>query len=628
MAINKITTIGIKDGEVKAVDIGTGVIGTTHIGTVNISDLADVDDSSRAASKFLSWSTANSKWEADTVSGGTLATLTDVATAANPADNNKFLKFNGTTFEWDTVSQSATIDSLTDTNITSLADNQILQYDTNTSKWLNATLSGGTLATLTDVGAVTSSEDTYILYYDHSSTSFKWTAQSGAASITRSGPLTATAGQTIFTFAHQTDSVDVYVNGLKVTTSDFSSNGTAITMSSSLSAGDIVEIIDIRDTIATTVAYSRSAFTASGGETYFDHNTSYTVGYVDIFLNGIKLPQADYDASATVAPYRITFNNSASINAGDLIEILAYNTLPIASIDPTLHKTYTKEKFTFVSGTAVFTTANSFTDGLLDVWVNGIKLPTDDYSTSGGNQVTITNSGATHNLVAGDIVEVIYWEAFNATTTHDQLAQINHMSHTATAGQTIFTATYAPGHVDVFMNGIKLLGGTDYSEQNGQQITLIQPAQAGDIIQIRGFSRFAQSNTTRFTTDAVTATAGQTTITMSETPPSADSLLVTVNGIVQRATTDYTINNNILTFTVGLDADDIIVIKGLGYVAGNYTPQSSSVATSHLVGEFALQNDDTYNSAVTLGSASKNTAMVGPLTFNNTLTIGGVVTVI
>ena len=265
---------------------------------------------------------------------------------------------------------------------------------------------------------------------------------------------------------------------------------------------------------------------------------------------------------------------------------------------------------------------------MLDVWVNGIKLPTDDYSTSGGNQVTITNSGATHSLVQGDIVEVIYWEAFNATTTHDQLAQINHMSHTATAGQTIFTATYAPGHVDVFMNGIKLLGGTDYSEQNGQQITLIQPAQVGDIIQIRGFSRFAQSNTTRFTTDAVTATAGQTTITMSETPPSADSLLVTVNGIVQRATTDYTINNNILTFTVGLDANDTVVIKGLGYVAGNYTPQSSSVATSHLVGEFALQNDDTYNSAVTLGSASKNTAMVGPLTFNNTLTIGGVVTVI
>ena len=626
MAINKITTIGIKDGEVKAVDIGTGVIGTTHIGTVNISDLADVDDSSRAASKFLSWSTANSKWEAGTVSGGSLATLTDVASESG--NTGKFLKYDGTSFVWDTVSQSATIDSLTDTNLTSLANNQILQYDSNNTEWINATLSGGTLGSLTDVEAVTSAMDTYILYYDLGSLSFKWTAQSGAASITRSGPLTAINGQTVFTFAHQTDSVDVYVNGLKITTSDFSSNGTAITMSSSLSAGDIVEIIDIRDTIATTVAYSRSAFTASGTETHFDHNTSYTVGYVDIFLNGIKLPQADFDASSTSTPYRITFGNSATINAGDLVEILAYNTLPIASIDPTLHKTYTKEKFTFVSGTAVFTTANSFTTGLLDVWVNGIKLPTDDYSTSGGNQVTITNSGATHNLVQGVIVEVIYWEAFNATTTHDQLAQINHMSHTATAGQTIFTATYAPGHVDVFMNGIKLLGGTDYSEQNGQQITLIQPAQVGDIIQIRGFSRFAQSNTTRFTTDAVTATAGQTTITMSETPPSADSLLVTVNGIVQRATTDYTINNNILTFTVGLDADDIIVIKGLGYVAGSYTPQSSSIATSHLVGEFALQNDDTYNSAVTLGSASKNTAMVGPLTFNNTLTIGGVVTVI
>ena len=165
MAINKITTIGIKDGEVKAVDIGTGVIGTTHIGIVKIIDLADVDDSSRAGSKFLSWNTSSAKWEASTVSGGSLATLTDVASESG--NTGKFLKYDGTSFVWDTVSQSATIDSLTDTNLTSLANNQILQYDSNNTEWINATLSGGTLATLTDVEAVTSSDDTYVLYYDH-----------------------------------------------------------------------------------------------------------------------------------------------------------------------------------------------------------------------------------------------------------------------------------------------------------------------------------------------------------------------------------------------------------------------------------------------------------------------------
>ena len=165
MAINKITTIGIKDGEVKAVDIGTGVIGTTHIGTVNISDLADVDDSSRAGNKFLSWNTTSAKWEADTVSGGLLSTLTDITTATSPADDNKFLKFNGSTFEWDTVSQSATIDSLTDTNINSgtLANNQILQYNSNNTEWINATPIGGSLGSLTDVDAVTPSDDTYVL---------------------------------------------------------------------------------------------------------------------------------------------------------------------------------------------------------------------------------------------------------------------------------------------------------------------------------------------------------------------------------------------------------------------------------------------------------------------------------
>ncbi len=60
---------------------------------------------------------------------------------------------------------------------------------------------------------------------------------------------------------------------------------------------------------------------------------------------------------------------------------------------------------------------------------------------------------------------------------------------TATAGQTTFTPTsgYALGYCDVFMNGVKLINGDDYTAADGINVVLISGAAVNDTVEIVAF---------------------------------------------------------------------------------------------------------------------------------------------
>lgn len=55
-------------------------------------------------------------------------------------------------------------------------------------------------------------------------------------------------------------------------------------------------------------------------------------------------------------------------------------------------------------------------------------------------------------------------------------------SFTATGGQTSFSATYSPGFVEVYLNGV-LLNASDYTASNGTTVVLSAGATAGDIVE-------------------------------------------------------------------------------------------------------------------------------------------------
>ena len=60
---------------------------------------------------------------------------------------------------------------------------------------------------------------------------------------------------------------------------------------------------------------------------------------------------------------------------------------------------------------------------------------------------------------------------------------------TATSGQTSFaTAGYTAGFVCVYMNGVRLVDGTDFTATNGSDVVLTTGAATGDIIDVLMFT--------------------------------------------------------------------------------------------------------------------------------------------
>jgi hypothetical protein len=58
---------------------------------------------------------------------------------------------------------------------------------------------------------------------------------------------------------------------------------------------------------------------------------------------------------------------------------------------------------------------------------------------------------------------------------------------TATAGQTSFTASYTPGYLQVYLNGV-MLGTTDYTATSGTAVVLSVAAISGDLVEVIAFT--------------------------------------------------------------------------------------------------------------------------------------------
>jgi hypothetical protein len=82
---------------------------------------------------------------------------------------------------------------------------------------------------------------------------------------------------------------------------------------------------------------------------------------------------------------------------------------------------------------------------------------------------------------------VLAGSAINGTT--------NRESYVATAGQTSFNVTYDVGFVDVYLNGVKLVDGSDFTATNGTSITLSSGATLNDTVDIVAYGTFTLGNT-------------------------------------------------------------------------------------------------------------------------------------
>ena len=150
---------------------------------------------------------------------------------------------------------------------------------------------------------------------------------------------------------------------------------------------------------------------------------------------------------------------------------------------------------------------------------------------------------------------------------------------TATASQTSFaTAGYPVGFVDVWLNGVKLINGTDFTATNGSDVVLTVGAAAGDTVEVISNSTF-EVNSQNFTggltvnNDAATvltvdrATSDGTLVDFKKDGTSVGGIGV-ISGDAYIATGDVGLRfddgNNILrpVSSTGADQDATINIGG------------------------------------------------------------------
>jgi len=102
--------------------------------------------------------------------------------------------------------------------------------------------------------------------------------------------------------------------------------------------------------------YTRTSFTATGGQTSF--TVTYTVGYVQVYLNGVLLNAADYTATSGTA---IVLAVAAS--AGDIVEVIALYVSLVSGVSvsgtPTAGQIATWVNSTTIQGTAAVPSTGS-----------------------------------------------------------------------------------------------------------------------------------------------------------------------------------------------------------------------------------------------------------------------------
>ena len=180
---------------------------------------------------------------------------------------------------------------------------------------------------------------------------------------------TATAGQTAFNFSYNIDFLDVFVNGVKLSSSEYTAtNGNQIVLDTPAFAGETVEFHSYN--VASTYGGGGGG---GGGASNLNGLTDVTIG--------------------TLADNQLLQYNSSS---GEWENISAATVVGAAS-------SFATKSATATTATNNQTTFNgTYTIGFVDVFLNGVKQSEDEYTATSGTNIVLS-TGASE----GDLIEVV-----------------------------------------------------------------------------------------------------------------------------------------------------------------------------------------------------------------------------
>lgn len=285
------------------------------------------------------------------------------------------------------------ISNISDVNITSLADNQILKYDSSTSKWVNeADISGSGASNSFETIAVAgqnnvvadSSTDTLTLAAGDNVT-LTTDAGNDTITIASSGGggggtvtvekniFTATAAQENFTITSAPDSINnlqIYLDGVYQAKDNYTVSGAIVTINTGtgVAIGAEVEIIHLKSVSGIITV---DTFTGDGTDTTFNLTLSNSnENHTQIYLDGVYQSKNNYSIVSKI----ITFNTAPA--NGTTIEVVHLKAVDTSSLNI--------NTFTGNGTVTDFTLSESIEDeNKTFVFVQGVYQEKSNYSVNG-----------------------------------------------------------------------------------------------------------------------------------------------------------------------------------------------------------------------------------------------------
>jgi len=296
---------------------------------------------------------------------------------------------------------------------------------------------------------------------------------------------TADSGQTVFTgldlnsdsLSFVDGSIQVFLNGilLRDTTDYTASSGNTITLLEGADSGDELSVFNIITSSGLDSANVISLITANDQQ----RDSAFITGIID--SDYISARTSAGTDSATVVTIIEGTVDSAYVQArqtsggGGLDSAAVLDIIPTGTTQGLTTFIYEADSGqTLFSGTDTNGNTPSINPNASAIYLNGILLIEETDYTATQNSVTLIDAAD-----SGDNLTIQY------ITAQSSRVAVSETTITADSGDTTFNVDYTPGALSVFLNGILLVNGTDYTATSGSSITLTSAADSGDLVLIQ-----------------------------------------------------------------------------------------------------------------------------------------------
>jgi len=176
-----------------------------------------------------------------------------------------------------------------------------------------------------------------------------------------------------------------------------------------------------------------------------------------------------------------------------------------------------------------------------------------------------------------------------------------------------------PTDIDVFIENVRQEPTTAYTVE-GTTLTFTSAPGTGTnniyvIYRASGVSNYAfvpdgsityaklANNIRQFTVDNFTANGTGTTVELSETPASANTLVVAIDGVIQTAPENFSLSGTTITFTSAPDNGSNVTVRHLGFrTTSTVTALAAGSVTTTELADGSVTTNKLASTAVTAGT--------------------------